>query len=61
MNTSLSEGHTSAVRILRTVQPTRELFDPSRSRLKYVTSERTDIRRTFRKARLLALIQGKQS
>lgn len=57
----MSHGHESAQRILRTVQPTRELFDPSRSRLKYVRSENTDIARTFRKARLLAVIQGKQS
>ena len=57
----MNTGHESAVRILRTVMPTRELFDPSRSRLKYVRSENTDIARTFRKARLLARLQEKQS
>jgi hypothetical protein len=54
----MSEGHTSAVRILRTVQPTRILFDPSPSRLKYVKSEHTDIRRTLEKFARLARLQG---
>ena len=50
----MSEGHTSAVRILRTVQPTRHLYEGKR----YTPSHETNIARTFRKARLLAVIQG---
>ena len=53
----MSEGNQSAQRILRTVQPTRHLY----SGAKYTPSHATDIARTFRKARLLALIQAKQS
>lgn len=53
----MSEGHTSAVRILRTVQPTRHLFDGA----KYVPSHETNIARTFRKFELLAKLQAKQS
>ena len=39
------------------VQPTRHLYQGG----KYVPAANTDIARTFRKARLLAVIQGKQS
>ena len=53
----MSHGHESAVRILRTVQPTRHLYQGKR----YTPSHETNIARTFRKARLLAVIQGKQS
>ena len=53
----MNTGHESAVRILRTVQPTRHLY----SGAKYVPAANTDIARTFRKARLLAVIQAKQS
>lgn len=56
MNT-ISEGTQSAARILRTVQPTRHLYEGKR----YTPSHETNIARTFRKARLLAVIQGKQS
>lgn len=55
----MNTGHESALRILRTVMPTRELFDPSRSRLKYVRSENTDIARTFRKFERLAAMKAK--
>lgn len=53
----MNTGHDSAVRILRTVQPTRHLYEGKR----YTPSHETNIARTFRKARLLAVIQGKQS
>lgn len=42
----------------RRTEPTRSLFDPSDARLKYTKSENTNVARTFRKARLLARIQG---
>lgn len=54
---TISEGTLSAQNILRRVQPTRHLFDGA----KYVPSHETNIARTFRKARLLAVIQGKQA
>jgi hypothetical protein len=38
--------------------PTRSILDP---RFKYVPSYKTDIRRTFRKARLLARLQAAKS
>lgn len=50
----MNTGHESAVRILRTVQPTRHLYEGKR----YTPSHETNIARTFRKARLLARIQG---
>ena len=53
----MNTGHESALRILRTVQPTRHLYEGKR----YTPSHETNIARTFRKARLLAVIQGKQS
>lgn len=37
---------------------TRSILDP---RFKYVPSHKTDIRRTFRKARLLARIQARNN
>jgi hypothetical protein len=55
---NISEGTQSAQNILRTVQPTRSLFDPSSARLKYVRSEQTDIRRTWSKFARLARLQG---
>ncbi len=60
-NTTPSEGHASAREILRRVEPTRLLFDPSRARLKYTPSQNTNVARTFRKARLLARIQAAQA
>ena len=39
------------------MKPTISILDP---RFKYVPSHKTDIRRTFRKARLLAKISAKQ-
>lgn len=56
MNT-ISEGTRSAKTILRRVEPMRHLY----SGAKYTPSHETNIARTFRKARLLAVIQGKQS
>jgi len=53
----MSEGHTSAVRILRTVLPTRSLIDQSKP-LQYVRSEHTDIRKTLDKFARLARLQG---
>lgn len=53
----MNTGHDSAVRILRTVQPTRHLYEGKR----YTPSHETNIARTFRKARLLAKLQAKQS
>ena len=56
-NPAPSEGHTSAVeieKITRRTEPTRHLYDNA----KYTPSVNTNIARTFRKARLLARIQG---
>lgn len=55
--TTTSEGTASAVRILRTVQPTRSLLDKSKP-LAYVRSEQTDISRTLSKFARLARLQG---
>ena len=53
----MNTGHASAVRILRTVQPTRSLLDKSKP-LAYVRSEQTDIRKTLSKFARLARLQG---
>jgi hypothetical protein len=42
----------------RRTEPTRSLIDP-RKPARYVRWERTDIRRTFRRARLLAYLQSR--
>ncbi len=59
MNSHTSEGHASALQILATVperrtEPTRHLYSGG----KYTPSHATNIARTFRKARLLARLQG---
>ena len=41
------------------VQPTRSLVGPKP--LRYVAAAMTDIRRTFRRARLLARLQGREA
>jgi hypothetical protein len=56
MNT-ISEGTASAARILKTVMPTRSLLNGG----KYVPAHETNVARTFRKARLLARLQGVKS
>lgn len=45
----MSEGTQSAQRILRTVQPTRRLFDPSAARLKYTPAAHTNVALTMEK------------
>ena len=56
----ISEGTESAQRILRTVTPTRALFDVSKP-ARYVHSSKTDIRATFRKFERLQRMQERSA
>ena len=51
----MNTGHDSAVRILRTVQPTRHLYEGKR----YTPSHETNIARTFRTFERLARMKAK--
>jgi hypothetical protein len=53
----MSEGHASALRILRSVQPSKTLLQGK----KYTPAANTDIRATFEKFQRLARMQQRKS